>query len=53
MTKFADPKGAYRLVNESCRLVEFDVKGRPSTTGMTAVLYYVISIVILLLLLLL
>ncbi|CAE7409552.1 Agmo [Symbiodinium natans] len=38
MTKFADPKGAYRLVNESCRLVEFDVKGKPFTTWICLVL---------------
>ena len=29
MSKFADPKAAYRLVNDTCRLVDFDVKGRP------------------------
>eukprot|EP00439_Symbiodinium_sp_Y106_P050748 s3091_g6.t1 len=32
LSKFADPKAAYRLVNDTCRLVDFDVKGKPLAT---------------------
>ena len=28
MAKFADPKATFRFVNERCKLVDFDVKGR-------------------------